>query len=776
MSFSEMSRPFDEEPVAATAATSKRNTNTSFGSHNSQSATIVMANSAPTTPRSWADPSKPPRGREQQSVERQQQRGREQSVERTTTTREAPLIEAPSPKRGDNSASDWQKTKDSQNLTTKTATTEEQPAATALESSFHKNASWSSGKEADKKIMQVKNYIATQTTTNDSTNSLVDKLKAIRRDNPADALAQIDAILRQESRSMSGDPDASPPQRRNSTDTRDKEATLVITNDDQEHQPEEQEEEEEEETDSDDETSVSSMTNPTYQSVRQEQAQAQIRDQNPFGDTNPFSNTFGQQQQQPPALATHPFATTNPSTASFRKPRPSALGGYKASPSQEISTALPQQESRSKEKKRMLKEFPPPITIKIKDTPPKRAPSPIHDSSTNPFEQETPKTKSPAPAKKLDKFMATSSAELAAKIRVWDEMSSGLQKSVSGDSAKHKEEKKTDDRLPYRAHLLPTPPPVSSRRSHPWDNSISVPHERVDTRETSMVEGMGIEMAVPSRTSNPFENFEESFGNDNTPVKSSSQQQVVNSDPFEAFDSEPNLFSSDAGVVNEWDTTTQRFTPQRQENTQKISDAFDQAWVSLPPSSFSAAAPFSEQPRTQPGTFQERPRTSPVKANPPRRRSSSVEASQTTVPTSPRLLQLPKRSPQDLHESTDFGGIEVSLLDDDDYQQETQTTDGKEKRRGFFRAFKRKDPKSKSCTSMAGSASGDGTQSSHTPPPPPKQREQPPASPRSRRGSRTPTTQGAGNNSPSRSKSVDRFRSASMAHKFGRVNRVYDRD
>jgi hypothetical protein len=634
--------------------------------------------------------------------------------------------------------------------------------------------------------MQVKKY---DSTTTDSI-SLVDKLKAIRRDNPADALAQIDAILRQESRSMSGDPAA--PRRRNSTDTRDEEATpaAATTTNDQDQA----EEEDEEETDSDDQTSVSSMTNPTYQSVRQDraQAQAQIHGQNPFGDTNSFSNTFGQQQQ--PASTTNPFATTNPSTASFRKPRPSALSGYTASPSQEIPT-VPQQESRSKEKKRMLKEFPPPITIKVKDTPTRRAPSPIHDlspspintravaNSMNPFEQETPKAATTPPAKKLDKFMANS-AELANKIRLWDEMSNGRQKSVSGDSAKHKEERKMDDMRPH--HALPKPPSVSPRRSHPWDNSISARHERVEPRDTSMDQGMGVEMEVPSRNTNNFESFEQSF--ENTPVEESSQQPVQfrrtnstpvpssNSNPFEAFESEPNLFSSDAGAAGEWDVSTLRFTPERQENSQKISDAFDQAWVSLPPSSFSAAPLFAE-PTTQHQTFEEPARTTPIVTTPPRRPASSVEASQ-TVPTTPRSLQLPKQPPQDLQQSTYLGGVEVSLVEDDPHQQDSQT-DAKEKRRGFFRAFKRKDTKTKndSLASACGSASGDGTQTSLTPPPP-RQREQPPlptlASPRGRRGSRTPT-QGAGN-SPSRSNSVERFRSASMAHKFSRVNRLYDRD
>jgi hypothetical protein len=225
--------------------------------------------------------------------------------------------------------------------------------------------------------------------------------------------------------------------------------------------------------------------------------------------------------------------------------------------------------------------------------------------------------------------------------------------------------------------------------------------------------------------------------------------------PFEAFDSEPNLFPSDAaagGAVNEWDATALRSTPQRQENTQKISDAFDQAWVSLPPSSFSAATLFSE-PTTPPA------RTAHANTTPSRRPASQ------TVPTTPKSLQLPKRQPQDLNQAMDMGGIEVSLVEEVPSQQETPTTiDGKEKRRGFFSAFKRKDTKSKK-----GSSASPGRLSAYG------EREQPiAASPRGRRGSRN----GDGD-IPSRSKSVnsvERFRSASMAHKFSRVNRLYDND
>ena len=202
---------------------------------------------------------------------------------------------------------------------------------------------------------------------------------------------------------------------------------------------------------SDDETSVSSITNPTYQSVRAPHDYVQV--QNPFVDKSNFANPYA----PPPS---NPFG---PSTSTFRRPRPSHLQSYAHPTNHEVPAVLA--ESRSKEKRRILQEYPPPNTIKVNNPP--------SQSSTQDLNQSVPFDESPneAPRRKLDNFMSNSHAAIAEKIRVWDEMSNGISKTKSEDSRKQDPEtQEQEESAEYHSgddvvtQTLPSPPPSVSRR------------------------------------------------------------------------------------------------------------------------------------------------------------------------------------------------------------------------------------------------------------------------------------------------------------------------
>ena len=153
------------------------------------------------------------------------------------------------------------------------------------------------------------------TTGEASVAKLVAKLNSISRDNPAEALAQIDSILRAESKSSSGDMDQARLQ------------TPVKSAQEEKKDEYERLDDEDSDSDDDDETSMSSITNPSY-------AHAMLGPQN-----------------LPPLLT------------SGRSLRPNALQTYQ----QQLPSATEGQEDvsvRTKNKQRHT----PPATIQVKES------------------------------------------------------------------------------------------------------------------------------------------------------------------------------------------------------------------------------------------------------------------------------------------------------------------------------------------------------------------------------------------------------------------------
>jgi hypothetical protein len=672
---------------------------------------------------------------------------------------------------------------------------------------------------------------STNGTDRKNVSKLVAKLNAVNRDDPQEALALIDSILRQES----------------SSDERGQQALETAAPAPQRESPNPVESLSDEEGESDDETSVSSMTNPTYQSAKPYHDQIQVLSQNPFAPENTPPDPSLEKEASP-----SPFS---PSTSSFRRPRPSALQHY-ASPMNQEALTKPKEGtmSKAKLKRQLLKDFPPPTTIKVKDSPtPPRVPSPspgkaqnVRESMTeNRAVQQEPLAPPEKALSKLDKFVSNQDA-LAAKIRVWDEMSNGLNKSRSGDSGQDEAGPAVEvEALPIPEPKiiprLPAPPDVPSRRDHPWDGQVPARVEKVNIKDTSMDEAMGIETEMTKRgpeykapgvaqkaqeflssaiqfgrsNSTPAFSVSNDFPDESFEKEPSKFEESFEAEPSkfeESFETEPSNFFLQAPSSN-WEVAP-RITPEQHENTQRISDDFDAAWVSLPESSFfpeernPAANPVSTTtgwPQPINRTFQ---KYSQRRGRGPVDLDMSIDTENTASQRSQSMF--PSRENNDiLDTSGERGAIEVALLDEDAprvqdppenrsaaapgsangsarNEPEPKAADSSSsKRRGFLKAFMRKEKK-KAATRPKPSVSQTSVGAQSMPALPNRPQPVLPLMPLppglDQKEMAPPTGRNSARNAPSRapvrtrSNSLERFRTASMAKKFSRVMRLYDHD
>lgn len=182
---------------------------------------------------------------------------------------------------------------------------------------------------------------------------LVAKLNRISRDNPAEALAQIDSILRAESKSSSGDVEPA------------KAPFLPVANVQEEKKDEYDGNDDE---DSDDETSMSSITNPTYISTQ-------------VGAPN-----------------------VHQSLAPNRSFRPSALQSY-----QQLAKSTENEGQGARNHRKNKERAPPPATIQVKEPNGRGS-----DQVMGRLDQHVANSRSSE---------MNSAAVIAMKIRMWDEMS-----------------------------------------------------------------------------------------------------------------------------------------------------------------------------------------------------------------------------------------------------------------------------------------------------------------------------------------------------------------
>ena len=197
-----------------------------------------------------------------------------------------------------------------------------------------------------------------------------------------------------------------------------------------------------------------------------------------------------------------------------------------------------------------------------------------------------------------DEIPSSESAELAQKLRKWEEMSA-VKQTGSSDG----------DVTP-----VPSVPPMPdpSKRVHPWDASMPVKTGKINMRDTSMDVGEGVEAEFAPR-------YDESRAAGLvTPTRRMraerlrEQARALRAAKAEEPAVEPRRDSFDDGFAQE--PASNLGTPERMNKHMDMADDFDSAWVALPQNAF-----FSEKPRgsrpNEPLSPVSQPETSAVKPN-----------------------------------------------------------------------------------------------------------------------------------------------------------------
>lgn len=370
---------------------------------------------------------------------------------------------------------------------------------------------------------------------------LVARINAVERANPAAALVQIDAILKAESETEDSSSHRgrgrSPARRileRAETQRAQLEERLVKT--------EEFKVDQDNDGDSScDDTTVSSITNPTYQSSNK----------NPTHVETAFSS---------------------------RHRRPSALDSYGGANYTKLGEAAVE-----RRKNRLA----PPSTIRLST-----------DKGNADTEREIPEDGIFEGIQSIDAGPMydprnTSSEDVSDKIKRLD--------GVSSPDSNHRHDSDSRSRSNASADLgslapSPTPAPAVSalptsntRRQHPWDSSLPVRMGRVDTQDTSMERGNGVE----TRFSPKYQGYHEDDDNDIESYRAMRKERLAreNERGLQSHSKTGDLELKSVSErhpsksVTRWEET-RRMTKQQHENARTMSEDFDSAWVAVPTSSF----------------------------------------------------------------------------------------------------------------------------------------------------------------------------------------------
>ena len=306
-----------------------------------------------------------------------------------------------------------------------------------------------------------------------STAKLVAKLTSVSREDPELALQMIDSILRAESKSCSSGGPGSRPEIQSAIDLASQKETNVV---DESAEDDKNDDDESASSSFDDSTSVSSITNPTYQ--RDEKANAQA---------------------QP--------------TSNFGNPRPSSLNKY----SQVRPTSPPEEERGKSSKAKKEKKPPPPATIKVNKSDSDRS-NGNKEKSSGKREKKEKSTTPPkrvrglSPASRDDKRDRYSkqngtgmdAAAIALKIQGWDEqINKSMEEPPVGmvalDDTPLSPTRTEDTGVTEDLGSIITPTsqkqlPTESRRSHPWD----------DERPQSNRKARAIDLSIGTYMNNGF--------------------------------------------------------------------------------------------------------------------------------------------------------------------------------------------------------------------------------------------------------------------------------
>lgn len=402
---------------------------------------------------------------------------------------------------------------------------------------------------------------STEFADKETVESLIRKLGEVNRDDPGAALAQIDAILRQ------GTIEAAVEHKESSIDVLHvtgggQTALPVAMTDDGDINVSDES--------SCDETTVSSITNPTYQEVqanalesslaggRPRQSSLGAYSQSHFSLHTPYKieNTLNEK-------ATKVHGTGTPNAIRVNEKSLSALTDYA-----QQRTILP---------------------LRVLDP---CSPPPLENSKRRPdgmtiFE----KIGSILSPSKTD-TSTTHSAEIEEKIKRWDDMSTGVIP-VAGSHGHYNLKASKTEATTQPEEILSTGTttelgsiitekrdvsPGTLRRAHPWDASIPVRMGHINVRDTSMDCGDGIEASYTPKYEKAHFSTDRSV---DFPSKGTQKSRIKEEKIGDKVAAVHIQLSNESTVK-----TNPVISRRQKEHTSVLSDAFDSAWVNLPSSNY----------------------------------------------------------------------------------------------------------------------------------------------------------------------------------------------
>ena len=402
---------------------------------------------------------------------------------------------------------------------------------------------------------------------------LLRKINQVNKDDPQAALAEINALLRQQQSTTEVPTESSPNQHMDDPVTREIASVPGV-----EHaHPMEGDNESDDESDA---TSVSSMTNPTFVELGH-------KDSVPISpsDGRPRPSRLGSYNNASPRN----ISTTNSSSRTNieNRPQPSVKEDQKMATVAVIPTSNDVVDARdtgaqASENKDRTKYKAPNVAVDNKK------PNDVVEKKS------TPSLLSQlgsliAPRRLEDLTMQ--SKEISEKIKQWDELSTGAlpvdtstpskmpNASLDTKAFAIKAEPKSKSKVSERRDLSPG---SALKRDHPWDAAIPVRMGQINTKDTSMDCGDGIEAEFTPKYSK-------------APISSR-----INNVAPTARKQQHDVPAQQATSVNK-DTVQKKEAPQfmssnQHQQTKAMSDDFDSAWVSLPSSAFFGSKQNISQP------------------------------------------------------------------------------------------------------------------------------------------------------------------------------------
>lgn len=433
----------------------------------------------------------------------------------------------------------------------------------------------------------------------ETVSSLIKKLGQINRDDPEAALAQIDAILKQGFQSSAFDHNVTELHAavtRDSTLSGVQQATPMVVS-----------QEDINGVDSDvestsDETSVSSMTNPTYQEVRNgdKEATAAANGRPRPSALGTYSNSTRYYRLSPTAGLVVENAAKESSIAITTKERPPPQTKTRPPPPASIKVIKSKERSvASLEKERSVADLVADFQAQTNDQLSSMRASEMREKKA--LEKQA-NVGVPSFFQMIGTLIAPTT-EIEEKVNICDEMSTGV---VPIDVALGSQ-KKGEGRI-YSEGVLSTRTetdrgnivtdkldfaPGTPKRAHPWDAAMPIRAGEVYVKDTSMDCGDGIEAQYtpkyPSAQLSPDCSLV-------APVRRMRKDRISRAMQNVNESRLPKTTSGDESDVESKlmndkldGEVAQVFDPRRHEQASAMSDAFDSVWVNLPSSNYFSA-------------------------------------------------------------------------------------------------------------------------------------------------------------------------------------------